>query len=175
MLHLRLWIPGTRITETASSLALALPTELLRQVLCRDLRKEFILVAGTQDGDLRHRHRVKPAANDTPDGGEAPRCVDDIEFAHAFRVAVLTNCTGLVDVFFDPIEGPEADILEVKDCAGRLDWMTDRRTTCGYTVRQELLVLIDELFKHPFLGGGLVQGINVKLPKLLDVNRPAVL
>lgn len=175
MLDLFLWIPRTCIAEAAPSLARTLATKLLRQVLRRDLCEELILIAGTEDGDLRHRHRVKPGANDTPDGREAPRCVDDIELAHAFRVAVLTDRTGLVDVFFDPIEGPEADILEIEDCAGRLDRMSNRRTACGYAVRQELLVLVNELFKHPVLGGGLVQGINVKLPQLLDVHRPAVL
>jgi hypothetical protein len=168
-------VPRARIAHTAPARARTGTSELLRQILRRDLREELILVPATQDIDLRYRHRVEPALDEVPYRGEAPWRIDDIELAHALRVAILPDGARCVHVIFHLVERAEGDVGEVEDRAGRLDGVTHLGGGGRETVGEELFVLVDELFEHTVLGSYGVEGFDVELADLLDVHGTAVL
>ena len=51
-----------------------------------------VRVCRAEDGDLVERAGGEPRLDDGPDGGEARRCVDDDQLAHAVRDGIVSGC-----------------------------------------------------------------------------------
>ena len=52
-----------------------------------------VRVCRAEDGDLVERAGGEPRLDDGPDGGEARRCVDDDQLAHAVRDGMLVGAS----------------------------------------------------------------------------------
>jgi hypothetical protein len=168
-------VPRAGVAHAAPTRARALAAELLWQVFRGDLREELVFVAAADDVDLLHGDGVEPPLDERPNGTETPRRVDDVELAHALGVPVLPDRARGVDVILDLVERAERHVVQVQDGARRPDGVAHRRGRRGQAVREEPLVLVNELLEHAVLRRDAVERLDVELAQLLDVHRPPVL
>ena len=170
-------VPRARIAHGAATRALALATELLWQVLRRDLFEQLreVVLLAAEDLNLRDGGRVEPGLDDVPGAGESPGGVDDVELAHRLRVAVLADAGRLEDVVLDLEERHERDVVQIEDRARGLDRVPDHLRACGESLVQELLVFVDEPLQLALWVRDLVERFNIEKTETLDVDRAALL
>ncbi len=128
-----------------------------------------------EDVNLLHGDGIKEALDDAEDGGEAPGRVDEVELAEAFRVVVLRDGGGLLDVAVHGADAAEADAFQVHDGAAGLEQGAGFAGTCGQARVGDLFVFDDEVLQHAFGRRDLVHGVEVDFAELFDVDGSAVL
>ena len=168
-------MPRSGIAVRTATLALALATEILGEVLSRNLLEELALVAGSEDVDLGNGDGVEPALDDAPNGRETPRGVDHIQLAEALGVVVLGDNGGLLDIGVNLGNLADRDTLEVHDSAACLEEVAGLAGASGKTGIGDALVLDSKVGKHALSGSDLVHSVQVDTAKSLDVDRSAIL
>ncbi|ROW07387.1 hypothetical protein VMCG_03873 [Cytospora schulzeri] len=168
-------LPGADVAEHAAAGALAAAAKDLGQALGGDVLEQLLLVAAAQDVDLLHGDGVDPALDGGPDGREAPGRVDDEELAEALRVVVLGHVGGLLQVAVDRGRLGQAHALEVHDGAARLEQVASLAGAGGQAGVGDALVLDGQVGQHALRGGDLVDGADVDVAELLDVDWSALL
>jgi hypothetical protein len=167
--------PWTRIAQRATTGAVARSAKLLRQVLSWDLSKELLLVSAAKNMDFGAGNGVKELLDHAEDTREAPGGVDDVHLTESLRVVVLTDGRDSLQIAVDGGGLGNTDALEVHDCARSLEQVARLAGACGQTRVGHLLVLADEVLDHTLLAGDLLEGGEVDLAELLDVEGAAIL
>jgi hypothetical protein len=168
-------LPGTSVRQLTAALALAGTTELLGQVLLRDLSEQLLLVTTAENVDLCDGDGVEELLDHAEDRREAPGSVDQVQLAHALRVVVLRDGRCLLHVSVNAANVAETDALEIHDGARGFEEVARLARAGGQTGVGNLLVLDNQVLQHAVLGGDLVHGGEVDLAELLDVKGAAVL
>ena len=172
-LELVVRIPRASIIQRTSTRTSASPTQLYWEIFLVDLLQQFARVLG--DVNLGHRDLVQPGLDDLPNPIESPRRIYDIEFAHAFGVAILTDGCCLHHVVLDLVEVGQRDVVEIEDRAGRFHGATNCLGAGGETVVDEFLVFVHQSLELTLWGGDLVEGFNIEETQPLDVYRSTFL
>ncbi len=128
-----------------------------------------------EDVNLLHGDGIKEALHDAEDGGEAPGRVDEVELAEAFRVVVLRDGGGLLDVAVHGADAAEADAFQVHDGAAGLEQGAGFAGAGGQARVGDLFVFDDEVLQHAFGRRDLVHGVEVDFAELFDIDWSAVL
>ena len=136
--------PRTHIAQTAPTGTLTRPTKVLGQVLRGDLCEELVLVRAPDDLDLADGDLVEPELDDAPHGGECPRRVYDVEFAHDLWVAVLADGGRPGDVVLHAVKVGKRHALQVQDRAERLYGVTHHPRRRRHALARRPLVLTDQ-------------------------------
>jgi hypothetical protein len=168
-------LPRASIGQLTAALALARTTELLGQVLLRDLSEQLLLVTATKNVDLCDGDGVEELLDHAEDGREAPGSVDQVQLAHALGVVVLRDGRCLLHVSVNAANVAETDTLKIHDGARGFEEVARLARAGGQTGVGDLLVLDDQVLQHAVLGGDLVHGGEVDLAELLDVEGTTVL
>jgi hypothetical protein len=167
--------PWASVAQSAAAGAVARSAKLLRQVLSWDLSKELLLVSAAEDVDLGAGDGVEELLDHAEDTREAPGGVDDVHLTETLGVVVLADGRDSLQVAVDGGGLGNADALEVHDCAGGLEQVARLAGTCRQTRVGHLLVLADEVLNHTLLAGDLLEGGEVDLAELLNVEGAAIL
>lgn len=168
-------LPWTGVGQLTAAGALAGTTELLGQVLLRDLSEQLLLVTAAENVDLCDGDGVEELLDHAEDRGEAPGGVDQVQLAHALGVVVLRDGRSLLHVSVNAANVAETDALKIHDGARGFEEVARLARAGGQTRVGNLLVLDNQVLQHAVLGGDLVHGGEVDLAELLDVKGAAVL
>jgi len=95
-----------------------------------DLTQQLLLVITTQDIDLGHCHCIQPWLDDGPYCRKRPGCIDDVKFAHALGIVILSDSGCLEDVVLDLVKVGQGDAAKVENCARCFDGVSNCLCTC---------------------------------------------
>lgn len=125
--------------------------------------------------NLTDRHRIQVPLNHAEHAAKPPGSINNIQLSQPLGVMVLGDSRRLLDVAVHRRDLGHADSLHVHDCAACFEEFTGFAGAGRETWVCDFFVFDDEVLEHAFAGGEFVEGVEVDVAVLFDVDWAAVL
>ena len=122
------------------------------------------------DGDF-----IQPPLDKVPNSRKTPRSINDVKFAHGFRVTILSDCGCFGDIVSYFVELPQADTLQVEDGARCLYQLALDKAAGRESFEGASLVFRDQLFQEAFLCSDSIKSLDIYVAESLYVNGSTIL